>query len=145
MTILETLTSKKGQFSRAIWHRACKVRAGSPAITKITVATVRAGIEYDNKASVIEKRENGELPKENAGLPWGEWEQYPYLIQHKGIRYARLYPTANSNTLVEYRMDNRVITYDDALPHLLASEHKKTGSEKPECITVKLNDIIELY
>jgi hypothetical protein len=42
-------------------------------------------------------------------------------------------------------MGDRVITYDNALPHLLASEHKKTGAEKPECITVKLNDIIELY
>ena len=52
-------------------------------ITKVVLATVRTGVEFKNLA-VNEDRETG-------SLPWGQWEVYPYAIQHKGNRYLRLY------------------------------------------------------
>lgn len=142
MNIEETLKSKKGQFTRAAWVRDCKVKVGAPSIRKATVMTVRAGIEYDNMKVVKDKRESGELPAENAGLPWGEWEVYPYLIQHHGIRYARLYPMASSNTQVAYFMDGKERTFEEVEQYLLASEKRK---QKGDCITVKLADLVELY
>lgn len=140
--ILENLFRKKGQFSRAVWGRFCKVRVGSPEIKKVTVMVARAGVQYDNLKSVQEKRENGELPAENAGLPWGEWEQYPYLIKHKGQRYVRLYPVPNTSCKVEYFINGKAVSYDSIVKYLLASELKKEQS--PDCIVVKLCDIIEL-
>lgn len=144
MNIEETLRSKKGQFSRAAWVRNCKVKVGSPAVRKSTVMTVRAGIQYDNMKSVQDKRESGELPKENAGLPWGQWEVYPYLIQHNGTRYARLYPTASQSAQVAYFVNGKEQSYEQVEGYLLASE-KRNDKAAPDCITVKLADIVELY
>ena len=52
-------------------------------IVKTVKAKVGCGGEFKNLAS-NKGRETGKLP-------WGEWESYPYAIQHKGNRYLRLY------------------------------------------------------
>tara|TARA_R110001592_G_scaffold151176_6_gene377439 strand:- start:282 stop:917 length:636 start_codon:yes stop_codon:yes gene_type:complete len=59
-------------------------------ITKITKCTVGCGGEYKNLAS--------NKGRETGGLPWGEWEVYPYAIAHKGNRYLRLYYPKNIKT-----------------------------------------------
>ena len=143
-TLLNHLHSRKGQFSHAAWSRPCKTRKGSPEIIKTTVATVRAGINYDNLSKVKEKRENGDLPAENAGLPWGEWFTFPYLITHKDNLYVKLYPSGGETSAkVEYMMDGMPATYEQVEPYLLASEKRKETSEL-DCFTVKLESLITL-
>jgi hypothetical protein len=144
--IEETLITRKGQFSKAVWARDCKVKVGASPLTKCTVMTVRAGINYDNMKAVQEKRENGELPETNGGLPWGQWAIFPYVIEHKGNRYARLYPSKDINTRIAY-YDNKgtLRTYEEIEHALLASEKRKDDGKTIECITVKMNDMIELY
>lgn len=87
--LLQKFLSIRGQICRATWRRPMKTRKGVCAsIEKQTIATVRAGVSYDRMKAVIEKRESGELPKENAGLPWGKWAQFggeslfPHVIEH---------------------------------------------------------------
>jgi len=146
ISIEETLITRKGQFSKAAWSRDCKVKVGYPALTKCTVMTVRAGINYDNMKAVKEKRDNGELPETNAGLPWGTWAIFPYVIEHKGNRYARLYPSKDINTKIAYYDVNGALkTYEEVEHMLTASEKRKDDGRTIECITVKMNDIIELY
>jgi hypothetical protein len=91
MNFLETYMGavKAGQFLSLTMDKPLKMRKGMPQVFKHSKLVVRAGVEYDNQKDVIAKRDNGELPKENAGLPWGEWEQYPYTISHNGGRYFR--------------------------------------------------------
>ena len=36
-------------------------------------------MQYDNKASVKEARQNGDLPSENQGLKGMEWVEYPIV------------------------------------------------------------------
>ena len=145
-SILNKLLTKKGQFTSAAWSRPCKVKKGAPEnIMKSTVMTVRAGIDYDNLKSVQEKRESGALPEENAGLPWGQWKQFPYLIEHKGVDYVRLYPTQGDiQAKVEYFMNGLPVEYEAIESFLLSSEKRKADDKPIDCFTVKLADMIDM-
>ena len=107
------------------WTRPCKTRKGTPAIiTKAVRMVGRMGVEYDNLGAVQEKRDNGELPAVNAGLPWGQWSEYPWLIEHKGKHYLRLYNGTSKLTTVKatFYMDGIEAEKDRVAPFLLASE-----------------------
>lgn len=107
-------------------------------VTKQTRAVVCSGIEYDNQKAVIEKRNSGESPKENAGLPWGTWKAYPYLIEHKGALYVRLYLKGVPS--VSWKENGMSISRERAI-ELCGSKAK--GSEgKPDCITVKVENVV---
>ena len=141
------LVSRKGQFSRAAWSRACKtLKTCTATIIKTTVMTVRAGIEYDAMKAVKEARENGDLPAENAGLAWGSYDIYPYVRVNdaKDTRYAQLYPSRDINTHVVYHMDGVQVAYDDIVG-VLYSKEKRNENGFVRCITVKMNDMVELY
>lgn len=143
--IVDYITTRKGQFTRASWSRSCKVRKGSPEVTKVTVTTVRAGIDYNSLTAVQEKRANGELPAEPGPLPWGSWLSFPWTISHKDQIYLRLYPGANANSEVQYFSEGETKTYEEVEEYLLASEKRKDNEEPLLCITVKLDDILEVY
>jgi hypothetical protein len=141
--ILVNVMSKKGQFGRARWRKHLKTRKGVQGIVeKVTCMTIRAGIDYDNMKAVKEKRESGELPAENAGLPWGEWVAFPYLIAHKDKHYLRLYPNGNGKIETQYFLNGSPATMEEISSYVLASELPK--GEKPDCITVSLENIEEL-
>ena len=143
--ILANILAKKGQFGNATWHKILKTRKVFETLTieKMTTMSMRAGIKYDNLASVKEKRENGELPSENSGLPWGEWVAFPYLIAHKGKHYLRLYPNGNGKIETAYFLNGTPCKLDEVRAYLLASELPKPGNE-PDCITVTLDNITNL-
>jgi len=85
------------------------------------------------------------LPAEPQPLPWGEWDLFPYTIKHKDQTYLRLYPGANANSEVQYFSEGSTKTYEEVEEYLLASEKRKEGEEPLLCITVKLDDILEVY
>ena len=123
------------------WHRACKVRKTcSDTISKAVRAIGRVGINYDNMAAVKEKRENGELPAESAGLPWGVWAIFPYLIEHKGKYYLRLYKGTSATTkpFAQYYRNGIAVSFDDVKDDLLASEK---GEKIGDCFTCKVEDM----
>ena len=81
------------------------------------------GVSYDNTKKVIEKRENGELPKENAGLPYGEWEEYPFTIKHDGKIYHRF--NIIKSTVPEenlYFLDGKLVNRADLVPLCYSTE-----------------------
>ena len=126
------------------WSRPAKTFKGvSDVITKQVQMAGRIGIEYDNQKTVIEKRENGALPTENAGLPWGVWETYPYLIAHKGQKYLRLYKSTNAKAKasVTWFKNGLEVTKEEIAPLLLASEFNES---KGDCFTVKIEDLTRL-
>lgn len=135
-----------GTNRRVTWERVLKTRKGvNHVVTKRTTAVVRAGINYDSRAVVIEGREDGSLPAENAGLPWGEWVEFPIHIRHKGADYIRLYPASlrDMPCVVEYAIDGVPATRNEVEPLCLASEFRKDG-EEPLCFTVKAENIIHI-
>lgn len=135
----------KGSFIRAEWEKPCKVKkafAGKD-IRKLSAATVRLGVTYDNVGNVQAKRESGELPQENAGLTWGRWSQFPYFIEHKGNEYLRMTLTNNNPVKSQWIMDGKPATLEDVKPYLLASELPKDG-ERPDVLTINIDNLKKL-
>jgi hypothetical protein len=145
-TVQNVLTlAPKGANIVLEWTRSVKTRKGvTDTILKSVRMVGRVGIEYDNQKSVIEKRESGELPSENQGLPWGRWEVYPYLIEHNGKRYVRLY-NGTSKTVkpqATFTINGEIVKRDEIADKLLASElAEKSG----DCFTCKVEDMTRIW
>jgi len=147
--IKNILKEHRGQNLRAIWGKALKTRKGvTDLVEKVTSIVIRGAIDYDNLAVVQEKRESGELPAENAGLPWGEWAEFPLHITHKGTDYARFYNGSGINVangqefrpMVEYYLNGELSDKATVEPLCLASEFR-SSEDKPDCYTVKAENV----
>lgn len=148
-----TLASKKGANLKATWGKTLKTRKDARGfkVEKITSMVVRGGINYDNMAVVQEGRENGNLPSQNSGLPWGTWAEFPLHIEHKGTDYARFYPASGINVAtggefvpeVTYLVDGIKVTKCEAKALCLASEFP-SREEKPLCFTIKADNVLTL-
>jgi hypothetical protein len=138
------LMALKGQFASLRTVRPLKVRKGKAEILKDSTFTCRIGVNYDNIAAVKEGRADGSLPSENAGLPWGEWRVFPYVIAHKGAHYFRCTAVHNDNAIptVRYTRNGVKITREEAQADALASEFE--NKEEREVFTVKVESITEI-
>ena len=117
------------------WTSTVKPAAAHKAhvLTKRVSATVMVGVEYANLA-VNNDRETG-------SLPWGEWvkDQYPWLIEHKGTTYARLY-TVDGTVRSTYYVDGREVKREDFLA-LLTPSAREAARPNGGTITVKLDNL----
>ena len=136
--VKNAISSGKGRNIQLSWKRPCKTRKScEDLIEKRTHTSGRLGIKYDNQKVVKEKRENGDLPSINQGLPWGTWEQFPYLIKHKDKRYLRVYRnTANIQPIVQYLRNGKPVSFEDISDQLLKSEK---NSKSGDAINVNLD------
>lgn len=139
--LLQKFLAKTGQICSVSWERDCKTRQGSPKVSKTVSAVVRAGLSYDSQAVVKEKRETGELPAKNAGLTWGEWLIFPYVIAHKGNHYFRFYPFPGGKVETAWQLDGRPADFEQVAPYLLASEKQEKNGD---CFVVKAESILSL-
>lgn len=139
--MLNKLLSKKGQIATLTTERAMKMRKGQPTVTKRSTFQCRVGVNYDNIAAVKEKRAEGTLPAENAGLPWGEWLEFPYTIAHKGEVYFRCTAMRNnvpSKTM--YFIEGVEIDRDTVQAMCLASEFKESTDN--DVFNIKVSSIL---
>ncbi len=135
---------KAGTWVAILWEKELKTRKGiKSVVTKKTEATLRMGVAYDNKASVIEKRETGELPKENQGLPYGTWHMFPYLIEHKGNLQLRVTTSQNTKYNTHYYIDGIEATKDEVRELVLKSEIESNG-ERPEVFNIKIENVVAI-
>ncbi len=142
----EAMMTKKGVNIRLAWRRNCKVKKNvTDNIEKATVGVGRIGIEYDNQASVIAKRESGELPEETQPI-WhgkGEWLIYPYLIRHVDTNqlYLRIYKGTSATAIphVQFYRNGEPVTKESLDAELLSSE--KSTEKDGDCYCVKLDDM----
>ena len=87
------------------------------------------------------KRREGELPRENQGLPWGEWMEYPYLIRHKGKHYLRLY-VDRSAIRTNWYLNGEKIPKNEILDVLLSSEKSnKESTDRYLTLTVNIQSL----
>jgi hypothetical protein len=147
--IKEILKTRKGQNLSVIIEKPLKTRKGiSDVITKRTACVIRGGIEYDNITETKERREDGRLPEENAGLTWGEWAEFPFHLKHKGTDYARFYRASGINFVpkVEYFLNGELTTKETIQSLCLASEFPKAKPEGEEnyCFTIKAENVKEI-
>ena len=126
------------------WTRPCKTRKGvQDTLTKHVRMVGRMGVEYDNLNEVQEKREGGDLPAVNAGLKWGTWLEYPFLIQHNGKVYLRLYFGTSQTTFpkVSFFRNGVEVEKETIAPLLLASE---LTEKEGDCFTCSIENLERL-
>lgn len=142
--ILAIVLSKKGQITTLTTEREVKVKKGQPTIFKSSKFQVRIGCNYENLATTKQGRENGNLPETNAGLPWGEWDQFPYTITHKGKTYLRVTAFNGNVYPVEYHDGNgNMIGKSEMQKIALASEFSK-GDTVPTVFNIPLDTITSI-
>jgi hypothetical protein len=141
--LLQKFLSKTGQICSVTWQRPCKTYKGETRkVEKRVSAVVRAGVNFDAMASVKEKRENGELPPENTGLPWGEWFVFPYIIAHKGDHYLRFSHFPGGKLETHFFLDGKEVNKGKLREICLASEF--TERESLDCFNVRASSILSL-
>jgi len=105
----------------------------SKRLRKVVTAVVMTGAEYKNL------RVNKGI--ETGPLPWGTWmpDAEPFVVQHKGQDYARLYCIENGVRAV-YTVDGEVVTRDEYESYLTPSQR---SAKRPNggCITVKMSGV----
>ena len=145
--VSELKQTNKGAHVKVTWSRPCKTLKSfdGGVITKRTSAFVRAGIDFANLASVKNSIANGERG-EVQSLPWGTWREFPFVIEHKGNEYVRLYPASFNNLRpsVEYSRDGFPVTLNEIAPFLQASELRDNDDKPIECFTVKADSVISV-
>ena len=140
---LDTLLSRKGQIVTVKTERALKVRKDKPAVMKASEFQCRVGVNYDNIQAVKDKRADGTLPAENAGLPWGEWALFPYVITHKGEYYVRCTVVRNNfRKAPVYTMNGVEISKEEAQVIALASEFRE--GDDNDVFNIKVSSIREV-
>lgn len=147
----KVIGAQAGSFLGVSWVREVKTRKGVDSIVTKSVRTVvRTGISYDSREVVQTARANGDAPSENAGLPWGNWLSFPYVISHvrKGDTavnyYVRLYPVRDASgnaraCKVVYRENGKRIDSQRARELCLASEF--SDSRPTDCYTLSLANL----
>lgn len=141
---VDYLLTRKGQIVTMHTIRDMKVRKGEQPIQKESTFQCRIGVNYDNIAVVQDKRDNGELPEKNAGLPWGHWVEFPYVIEHKDEYYIRC-TTLNNNYQghVRYLREGVEITRAEAEKACLAAEFPKSTKES-DVFNIKVGSILDV-
>jgi hypothetical protein len=148
------ILGKKGSNLPAVIHKELKTLKAHKdrKVEKITKLIIRGGIGYDNMKAVMEGRENGTLPEENAGLPWGEWaDEEGIHITHKGSDYVRMYPASGINIAtghkfvpeVSYLLDGKEVPKEEVMDLCQKSEFPDK-KEEPLCFTIKLDNLVSL-
>jgi hypothetical protein len=141
---LDTIMQRKGQIATFVTERPMKVRKGMAPITKRSEFQARVGVNYDNIKRVQDKRDAGVLPEENAGLPWGTWHVFPYVIEHKGEYYVRCTVVRNDfRRAATYMQNGEEITREAAQAQCLASEFAERGDDT-EVFNIKVSSIREV-
>lgn len=138
-------TTPKGANIVLEWVRPVKTRKTcQDAITKSVRMIGRMGIEYDNQGIVKEKRETGELPKDPHPLPWGTWAEYPWLIEHKGGYYVRLYngTSASVHPETHFFRNGIEVNKESIATDILASEKEES---KGDCFTCKVENMTRIH
>ena len=142
--MLALLMTRKGQIVTVKTTRPVKMKKGQVAVNKTSEFQCRVGVNYNNIAAVKEGRADGTLPKENAGLPWGEWLEFPYTIGHKGETYVRCTLLSNGfrRAPVFTLADGTVVDKATVQAGALASEFKE--GDDSAVFNIKLSSLIDV-
>lgn len=128
------------------WVRPVKTLAAFKGadLTKSVRMVGRMGIDYDKQKSVQEKRETGELPSESQPLPWGNWAIFPYLIEHKGNYYVRLYNGTSDKVRpeVHFFLDGNEVAFE-SIAHMLPANEKQ--EKHGDCFTCKVENMTRIH
>jgi hypothetical protein len=118
------------------------------AVVKRSELFVTAGTEFANRKDVREAIEAGERGQVGP-LPWGVWQQYPFIIAHKGNEYVRLYPPSEAQ-LANFNLTPKATFFANgqeisrAQAITLCGSKAKTDENKHEAFAVNSANIVTI-
>lgn len=115
-------------------------------VQKVTEMTVISGVSFENRKDIREAIEAGERGEVQA-LPWGQWKQFPHVIEHKGQDYIRLYLPSKAQieagffkpTTVSFTCNGKPISRDEAIA--LCGSKAQAKENESGCMTVKAGNL----
>ena len=146
---------KKGTFHKIGTSRALKLpkKFADCTLVKESSYLVRFGVDYENLASTMEKRDNGaEKGGLNGVVPEAEGEFVFYRNAHTGKRLVRVYPVPNVKGGRRFILNGEEVSEADleamGFAHsTLGVKKPKEGEGKPEqtpCLYLSLDSIVYL-
>jgi hypothetical protein len=142
------LNTPKGANIILEWLRPCKVKKGATLVNKAVRMVGRIGVDYNNIASVQEKRESGELPETPQPI-WngkGVWDIFPWLFHHAdtGEFYLRLYKGTSKNVKpeVHYFKGGIEVPFEEISDMLLSSEKQEKEGDTFCC---KIENVTRIH
>jgi hypothetical protein len=117
-------------------------------VTKKSSYTARLGVDYDRQKTVIEARENGELPAKNQGLKGEQyWVKFPFIIHNpKNDRYF-LRVTGSSfrhPAKSAYYVDGREVKRED-IAHMLTARENPRETKPGQVWSVGIETVTRLH
>jgi hypothetical protein len=100
-------------------------------LVKVSTAVVQTGVDFAALAV------NGD--RETGSLPWGEWKHFPYVVEHKGQDYARLY-VVDGTIRTQYFVDGFDVERQAFLTYLTPSQ-REASRPVGGTITVKMRNM----
>jgi hypothetical protein len=89
--VINAFLSASGQFASVTFKSNPKPAAEFKGVVleKVTKGVFRSGVNFANLGSTKAEFASGERT-EVQPLAWGEWDNFPFVIKHKGERFLRL-------------------------------------------------------
>tara|TARA_R100000231_G_scaffold133034_1_gene105800 strand:+ start:952 stop:1476 length:525 start_codon:yes stop_codon:yes gene_type:complete len=147
VSVSDVLNHRAGVFTTIVHMRYGKVRKAFQGQVDIRKAVIyknaRIGVNYENKADVIEGRANGSMPSVNTGRKWGEWMEGSdgKLIINKGTYHIAIDGFGAKVESIWY-MDGKEVTKEAVAPYLLSSETKEKEKVESFRNEPKLENIV---
>jgi len=146
--LVERITDKRGQSLnvRLVSNVPCLKAHAANIVQKVTAMTVISGISFENRKDIRDAIEAGERGEVGA-LPWGQWKQFPHVIEHKGKDYLRLYLPSKAQidagffkqTTVSFTCNGKEISRAEAVT--LCGSKAEAKENESGCMTVKAENL----
>lgn len=146
--ILEKIQDKRGASLniRLVSDVPCLKAHRDTIVQKFTEMTIISGVSFENRKDIKDAIESGERG-EVGSLPWGAWKQFPFVIEHKGAEYIRLYLPSKAQieaeffkpTTVQFVANGKPISRDEAIA--LCGSKAQARENEEGCMTVKAENL----
>lgn len=146
-TIVAKLNDKRGQALNVRLVSKVETLAAhrSNIVLKVTEMTVISGVSFENRKDIREAIEQGERG-EIQPLAWGQWKQFPHVIEHKKVDYIRLYLPSKAQqeagfgkTTVTFLCNGVTISREQAIA--LCGSKAQAKENESGCMTVKAENL----
>lgn len=142
--LVTKILQKKGEFTRLVYERPLKFRAAFKEYdgVKHTELTVRIGVNYEALKAVKERRGDGRLPGQNAGLSGLSWIVPEYLLVNSSNELLlRVYTHPNCYKKSTYYLNGVETDKKDLREYCLASEFTESNKD---CFNIAICKILEI-
>lgn len=140
--VINAFLSAAGQFASVTFKSNPKPAAEFKGVTleKTTTGVFRSGVNFANLASTKAEFATGERT-EVQPLAWGSWEQFPFVIAHKGERFLRLTTVNGVKSKSTFKVNGTEVSRDEFEKFLVPSA-RSSAKAPTEVFNIKEANLV---